>query len=429
MRRVIVASVIGTIIEWYDFFLYAASATLVISKLFFPTTEPLVGTLIALSTFAVGFMARPVGAMIFGHFGDRIGRKRVLVVTLLIMGCGTLMIGLMPTYQSIGVAAPVMLVTVRIIQGVAVGGEYGGAVLMVLEHGHRLNRRGLLGSIPNASASAGFLLATGALAVMTAVTTTRQFEAWGWRVPFLASFVLILVGFYIRSRVAESPLFRDADDTERTVRLPIAAMIRRSPRQALVSVATPICVAIAYNTVLVFLMPFAAQETTVAPETLLIVTTIAQAFYIPCILFWGAVSDRVGRRVPMLVGMGGMAGWIFVFFTLVKTGSLVATAVALLVALFFIAAMYGPQAAYLAELFSTEVRYSGVSLAYQLAFAVAGGFTPVAAVFLHASTGSWLPVAALLVVGAAISATAVTLGRAGELESPAPEVAISSKQV
>ncbi|WP_216854629.1 MFS transporter [Rhodococcus opacus] len=410
LRRVLFASVIGTVIEWYDFFLYAAAVGLVISAAFFPANDPTVGTLIALSTLAVGFVARPLGAIIFGHLGDKIGRKPLLVITLTIMGSATLITGLLPTYAQIGTLAPIILVIVRIVQGIAVGGEYGGAVLMILEHKSGSNRRGFLGSIPNACASAGFLLASGSLAVISYLTTEDQFQRWGWRIPFVASVALIVVGFYIRRRVEESPAFTASQKTAPAVRVPLFEIFSRYPKQVLVSIGVPASTAVAYNLVLVFLVPY-AKGLGVSAGDLLTVTTSAQMVYIPLLLSWGYLSDRLGRSVPMAFGMIGVAVWAVPFFLLVNTDSPIWIFVAVAGALFFVSAMYGPQAAFLAELFPTEVRYSGISFGYQLVFAVAGGTTPMIAVGLTSATDSWFPAAALFTLGAAISLSALFFRR------------------
>src|ERR671915_196488 len=257
MKKGFVASIVSTVIEWYDFFLYAVVAGLVINKAFFPNVGPLVATIASLSTFAVGFLARPVGAVIFGHLGDKLGRKRILSITLVVMGIATFVTGILPTYAEIGILAPIILVLMRILQGIGVGGEYGGAILMLFEHGYRAKRRGLLGALPSASASAGFLLASGTMAVITAVTTPEQFQAWGWRIPFVASVLLLAFGYWIRRSVDESPVFVGTQQADETVRVPLLHLLRLHPRQVLISIALPICTAVTYNLVLVYLVTYA----------------------------------------------------------------------------------------------------------------------------------------------------------------------------
>ncbi|WP_190813041.1 MFS transporter [Saccharopolyspora pogona] len=410
MKKAFVASIVGTIIEWYDFFLYAAVAGLVINHAFFPNVSPVISTIASLSTFAVGFIARPLGAMIFGHLGDKIGRKRVLSATLVLMGSATLVTGLLPTYETIGLAAPIILVAMRVLQGIGVGGEYGGAILMISEQGYRTRRRGLLTSFPSASASVGFLLSSATMALMTAATTSEQFQSWGWRIPFVASAALLGFGYWIRRSVAEPPAFADAKQAVETVRSPLVEIFRRFPRQVYVSIALPVCIAVSYSLVLVYMVTYATGRGTDG-SSLLGLTTLAQTIYLPLIIGWGFTSDHLGRRKPMAFGMIGTAAWAFAFWPLIGTGSWGLMLLAVAVGLFFISAMYGPQAAFLAELFPVEVRYSGISFGYQVAFAVAGGLTPVVALTLQTATGSWVPAAVMTGVGAAISLSALVVSR------------------
>jgi MFS family permease len=426
MKKVFVASIVGTVIEWYDFFLYAVVAGLVINKAFFPNASPLVATIASLSTFAIGFLARPVGAVIFGHLGDKLGRKRILSITLVVMGIATFGTGILPTYAEIGILAPIILVLMRILQGIGVGGEYGGAILMLFEHGYRARRRGLLGALPSASAAAGWLLASGTMALITAATTTEQFQAWGWRIPFVASVLLLAFGFWIRRSVDESPVFAAAQQAERTVRAPLLELFRQYPRQVLVATALPICTAVSANIALVYVITYATARG-VPSGNLLTVNTVAQAVYLPLILGWALVSDRVGRLRPMAFGMLGAAAWAFAFWPLVDTGSWGFVLLAVIGALFFVAAMYGPQAAFLAELFPVQVRYSGISFGYQVAFAVAGGTTPVIAVALQAGFGTWVPVAAMTVVAALLSLAAVVAGR-GIVAAPHEDAALTEQK-
>ena len=410
MKKALIAGIIGTVIEWYDFFLYAAAAGLVINTAFFPAGSPTAATLASLGTFAVGFIARPVGAMVFGHYGDRIGRKRVLTLTLVMMGLATCATGLLPTYERIGMAAPVILVLARIVQGIGVGGEYGGALLMVFEHGRHIRRRGLLGSVPSASASVGFLLASGTLAAISAVTTTDQFRTWGWRLPFIASIGLLLFGYWIRRNVQESPVFATIQHTQTPARLPLADLLRDHTRAVVVSLAQPVCIAVVYNLALVYTVAY-ANGLGVPTGTLLTLTVVAQVVYIPLILGWGYVSDRIGRRRTMIFGAVGSAVWAYAFFALVNTLRWQAILLGLIGVLFFLAAMYGPQAAFLANLFPPQVRYSGISFGYQLSTAVAGGLAPVTAAALYAATDSYVPMAAMVTLAAVISSLAIVASR------------------
>jgi len=407
---VLLAAVVGTVLEWFDFFLYSVAAALVLGAAFFPGNDPAVATILAFSTIAVGFLSRPIGAVIFGHLGDKLGRKASLVLTLWIMGSATVATGLLPTYHQIGVLAPILLVGIRVIQGIGVGGEYGGAVLMVLEHSRNPKRRGVLGSIPNACASAGFLLASGVMALLTSVMDPEQFQAWGWRIPFIASFIIVLLGYYIRRRVEDSPVFQQAQERKDTEKVPLAALVRNEPLALFVAFAVPCCVAIAYNIVLVYFTSYVVTAG-VEASTMLIVSTLAQAIYIPLIIGWGALSDRIGRRLPMVIGIVGATAWMFVAFPLVGTQNPSLIFVAIAVSLVFIAGMYGPQAAFLTSLFRPQFRYSGISIGYQVAFAVAGGLTPVIAAALYAEFESWVPIAIYLACGAVLSLVAVIASR------------------
>jgi len=399
LRRVVAASMIGTTIEWYDFFLYGSAAALVFNKLFFPSFDPLVGTLLAFATYAVGFVARPLGGIVFGHYGDRIGRKRLLMLSLVIMGIATILIGLLPTYAQVGVWAPVGLIVLRLVQGFAVGGEWGGAVLMAAEHGDAA-RRGFWASWPQAGVAAGSLLSAGMLAIMAAAMSEAEFLAWGWRVPFLLSAVLVVVGWYIRHRVAESPMFQAAlAEADELPKLPAMEVIRERPLAILLGSGLRVGENISYYILTVFsltyLVDVAAETRGLALEALLIGAAV-QFFAIPLLAL---LSDRIGRRPVYAFGAFGLAGFIFAFFPLLASGDARWIVAALVAGLFFHAAMYGPQAAFITELFPTRIRYSGVSIAYQLTSIVAGSLAPIVALWLYSEYGSATPVA--LYVGAA----------------------------
>jgi metabolite-proton symporter len=399
LRRVVAASMIGTTIEWYDFFLYGSAAALVFNKLFFPSFDPLVGTLLAFATYAVGFVARPLGGIVFGHYGDRIGRKRLLMLSLVIMGVATILIGLLPTYARVGVWAPVGLIVLRLVQGFAVGGEWGGAVLMAAEHGDAA-RRGFWASWPQAGVAAGSLLSAGMLAIMAAAMSEAEFLAWGWRVPFLLSAVLVVVGWYIRHRVAESPMFQAAlAEADELPKLPAMEVIRERPLAILLGSGLRVGENISYYILTVFsltyLVDVAAETRGLALEALLIGAAV-QFFAIPLLAL---LSDRIGRRPVYAFGAFGLAGFIFAFFPLLASGDARWIVAALVAGLFFHAAMYGPQAAFITELFPTRIRYSGVSIAYQLTSIVAGSLAPIVALWLYSEYGSATPVA--LYVGAA----------------------------
>jgi len=381
MRKVIVASLIGTSLEWYDFFIYGTAAALVFNKLFFPSFEPLVGTLLAFTTYAVGFVARPLGGLLFGHYGDRIGRKNVLVVTLLLMGIATFAIGLMPTYATLGVWAPILLVVLRFVQGLGLGGEWGGAVLMTLESGDE-NRRGLNASWPQVGVPLGLLLANGVLSLMGVLTNDAAFLSWGWRVPFLLSGVLVLVGLWIRLTIAESPLFREVEESHAKAAAPILEVLRRYPKKVLLAVGARVGVDVAFYTFVLFITTYVATYLKLPRNYALNAVLIAAAVQIVLIPFFGSLSDRFGRRPVYLAGAIGAAVWVFVFFAMLDTGQFWLIVLATVVALVFHAAMYGPQAAFISEMFPTKVRYTGASMGYQLAGIIGGALAPIISVAL-----------------------------------------------
>ena len=387
IRQVILASFIGTSIEWYDFFLYGTAAALVFNKLFFPMVNPLAGTLSAFGTFAVGFVARPVGGVLFGHYGDKIGRKSMLVYSLLIMGVATFLIGVIPTYHSVGVLAPVLLVVLRFAQGIGVGGEWGGAVLMAVEHAGE-GKRGFYGSWPQMGVSAGLLLSTGVFALLSSFLSESQFIAWGWRIPFLLSFVLIGVGLFIRLKILESPVFERLKGDHAESPFPILELFRNYPRIVVLGTGMRIAENGSFYIATVFVLSYAESHLGLprsVPLVGVILSAIIGLFTVPG---YAALSDRLGRRPLYLAG--ALFIWLFAypFFWLLNSRSPILIAVAIiLVVNVGHDLMYGPQAAFLSELFGPRVRYTGTSLTYQLSSVLSGGISPLIATALLAAFG------------------------------------------
>jgi metabolite-proton symporter len=411
LRRVIAASLIGTTIEWYDFFLYGSAAALVFNKLFFPSFDPLVGTLLAFATYAVGFVARPLGGIVFGHFGDRIGRKKLLMWSLVMMGLATVLIGLLPGYNSIGIWAPAGLILLRLVQGFAVGGEWGGAVLMAAEYGDA-KRRGFWASWPQAGVPLGSLLSAGILAIMAGLQSEADFVAWGWRIPFLLSGLLVIVGWYIRNRVAETPMFEKAlEEAGIPPKLPAMEVFRERPRAVLLGAGLRVGENIGYYVLTVFSLTFlvdvARESRSLALDALLIGAAV-QFMAIPLL---AALSDRIGRRPVYATGAFGLAIFIFLFFPMLASGSDSAIIIAIVIGLVLHGAMYAPQAAFITELFPTRIRYSGVSIAYQLTSIFAGSLAPIIALWLYKDLGSSVPVSIYVAVACAISGVSALLAR------------------
>ncbi|MFF1711100.1 MFS transporter [Streptomyces sp. NPDC058268] len=434
IARIISASLIGTTIEWYDFFLYGSAAALVFNTLFFPDSDPLVGTLLSFLTYAVGFAARPIGGVVFGHFGDKIGRKKLLVLSLMMMGGATFAMGLLPTHATLGVGAPILLTVLRLIQGFALGGEWGGAVLIVSEHGDDKNR-GFWASWPQAGAPGGNLLATGVLALLAAVQSDEAFLAWGWRIPFLLSGVLVIIGLWIRVSVSESPLFLEAQaraeaeaaETGAAAKqdAPVVEVFRHNWRGVLTAIGTRLGENVSYYILTAFVLVYVTVHLELPKSTALNAVLIGSAVHFVTIPLWGALSDRIGRRPVTLIGSVGMAAWAFAFFALVDSESFTVITLAVTVGLLFHGAMYGPQAAFISEMFDTKVRYSGASMGSQLASIIGGALAPIIAVELLKDYGSATPVALYVCVTVVITTLTVlvakeTRGRSLSQRSTAP---------
>lgn len=387
VRLVALASLIGTTIEWYDFFLYGTAAALVFNRLFFPNSDPLMGTLYAFGTYAVGFFARPIGGIVIGHYGDKVGRKSMLVLTLVIMGVATFLIGLLPTYAQIGPWAAVALVVLRVAQGFGVGGEWGGAVLMAVEHAPP-GRRGFYGSWPQIGVPAGLVLSTTVFAVFSRLPQD-QFLSWGWRVPFLVSALLVGVGLMIRMRIVEPPAFAKVKETAAEARQPIIEVLRTYPKEVLLAMGARFAENGAFYIYSVFVLVYATQQVKMLQQTVLNARLFGAGCELLAIPFFGALSDRIGRRPVYLFGAVMTAILAYPLFWLLDTGSAPLVWLAMFcVFVFSHAAMYGPQTAFLSEMFGTRVRYSGASLGAQLASVLAGGLSPFIATALLRSYGS-----------------------------------------
>jgi metabolite-proton symporter len=401
-RRVVAASAIGTTIEWYDFFIFSTSAALVFSTQFFTALDPATALLASMATLGVTFLARPFGSAVTGHYGDRIGRKRMLIMTLGVMGAATVGVGLLPTYQQVGIWAPILLVLMRFLQGFSAGGEWAGAALMAVEHAPA-NKRGLYGSSSQIGTPIGLILANGVFLLMVSVTTDEQFLAWGWRIPFLLSIVLIFLGFYIRHKVHESPVFEEMKATQREARAPLTQIIREHKRPVALAAATFLANNMVGYIFLSFLLSYATNTLQIPRPTMLSIVIGGSCSWLAAILFSGWVADRIGARRIFLVGFGAMLLWCIPFMLLVDTRSVLAISVATLILTITLGLSYGAQSALFASLFPTRVRYSGASLAYAFGAILGGGFAPFIATYLTQRTQSGLSVGVYMLVMVAIS--------------------------
>jgi len=408
LRRVVYASLIGATVEWYDFFLYGVVAGIVFNKLYFPAGDPVIATLLAYTTFAVGFVTRPLGGVIFGHFGDRIGRKSMLILTLMIMGVATMLIGLVPTYAQIGIWAPIGLLALRVLQGIGLGGEWGGAVLMTYEYAEP-NQRGFYASLPQIGLSIGLCLASGVVALLSYTLTDEQFLAWGWRAAFGLSFVLVLIGLYIRLNIMETPEFAKLKQEGTEAKVPFAAMISEYPKEIVAGMGARYIDGVFFNIFGVYSIAYLTQQFKVPrTEALLAVTAAAllMCFFIP---LFGRMSDRLGRTVvyswgSLVTGLSAIpAFWIWMNYS--NEPILVATALILPFAILY-ASIYGPEAALFCDLFRPQVRYTGISFVYQFSGIFASGLTPIIATALvqtYGINGGWA-IALYCVFAGAVSA-------------------------
>jgi metabolite-proton symporter len=420
-RRAVVASTVGTAIEWYDFFLYGTAAALVFPHVFFPGADPYVGVIAAFSTQFVGFAARPIGAAIFGHYGDVIGRKATLITTLLIMGIGTALIGVLPGYETLGVTAAVLLTVLRLLQGIAVGGEWGGSVLLAMEWGSR-NRRGLYASWPQLGVPIGLLLSTAMVQLMSSLTGP-DFLTWGWRVPFLASIILVAVGLYVRLRVLESPEFTAVKAQRTVAHRPLVEVIKNQWRDILLSAFVRLSEQAPFYLFVTFVLTYGTTTLGLPRGDLLNATLIAAAIGLVSVPFFGHLSDVIGRKLMYGIGVVCVGLFAFPYFGLLNTRVGVLVVLAIVLSLVFHDMQYGPQAALIAETFGTNIRYSGAGLGYQLASVIAGGPAPLIAAAILQSTKSSTGISWYIVGCAVVSLIALFLmPRPGAAYDPDPLV-------
>ena len=387
MQKVAYTALAGTSIEWYDFFLYGAAAALIFPTAFFGEIPETTALLLSLLTFAAGFIARPIGGMIFGHFGDKIGRKKTLIAALLLMGISSTLIGLLPTYAMIGVTAPILLTLLRFAQGLAIGGQWGGAMLLVTESAPS-NQRGYYGAFAQAGAPIGVILANLALIITSASVSEEFFNAWGWRIPFLASAILILISMYIQLNLEDTKAFKalatnsDGKSNEQIQRSPVIEAIRRYPKRIILAAGAFLSVQVTFYILIAFMLAYGVSSANMERDDMLTAVLIGCAIMVPLQFMFSSYSDRNGRKGIFMMGAILSGAWAFAIFPLVDTGNFWLIVLALTFGLIFLAMMYGPQAAFFTELFTTEVRYSGATLGYQFGAIIGGAFAPTIAVKL-----------------------------------------------
>ena len=407
-RRAVAASTVGTTIEWYDFFLYGTMAALVFPEVFFPGGSAYSGILASFAVQAVGFGARPVGAAIFGHYGDRIGRKATLVTTLMVMGIATFLMGLLPGRATWGIAAPILLVILRILQGIGVGGEWGGSVLMSMEWGNQ-RRRGFYASWPQLGVPLGLLLSTGMVKLVQGNTSEEDFNSWGWRIPFLLSIVLVGIGLYVRLRVLESPAFAEVKKQQTVFKTPVWEVIKTQPREILTSAFVRMSEQAPFYLFVTFVLTYGTKQLGLARGDLLNYTLVAAAVGLITVPLFGHISDLIGRRKTYAIGIAGTAIFAFPYFGLLNTKEAALVLIAIVVSLIVHDIQYGPQAALIAESFGTNLRYSGAGIGYQLASVIAGGPAPLIAAAILAHTGSSTWISVYIIGCCAVAAVALWL--------------------
>ena len=392
MQKVALTSLAGTSIEWYDFFLYGASAALIFPTVFFGETTPSTALILSLLTFAAGFIARPIGGIIFGHYGDKVGRKKTLVIALVLMGVSSTLIGLLPTYAMIGVAAPILLTTLRFAQGLAIGGQWGGAMLLVTESAPA-NQRGYYGAFAQAGVPVGVILANLAFIVTSSMVSEESFFAWGWRIPFLASAILIGISMYIQLNLEDTKAFKELEasrqigNTQKAIRSPIIEAITKYPTKIALAAGAFLSIQVTFYILIAFLLAYGVASADITRDDMLVAVLIASAIMIPFQFFFSSYSDRHGRKGIFMLGAVLTGLWAFAIFPLVDTGNFWLIVLAITGGLVFVSMMYGPQAAFFTELFSTEVRYSGATLGYQFGAILGGAFAPTIAALLWSDYG------------------------------------------
>jgi MFS family permease len=423
MRRISLASMVGTTVEWYDLFLFGTASALVFGKVFFPEFDGAVGTILSFLTFASAYLARMVGAVFFGHFGDRLGRKSMLLISLTAMGVATFAIGLVPGYATLGVAAPLLLLGLRVVQGLALGGEWGGAVLMTVEHAPE-NRRGFFGSMVQIGVPIGTLLANGAFLLVASTTSTDALYSWGWRIPFLASAILVGIGFYIRLHIEETPSFQAVREEGVKARIPFFALMSRYWRQVLLGGIATLSTGSTFTLMVASGVSYGTNDLGHSKNLMLWAVMASCAVAFLAIPYFGRLSDRIGRKPVIYAGIAAEAVLAFPFFWLLDTGSALGVFVAYALMMLAFSANYGPIATFLAELFGTRVRYSGLSVAYMLSGLLGSAVTPAVTAWLLSATGSSSSIAWYVLGAASLSLLALLLlaeTRFGSIDEPGVE--------
>jgi len=394
MRKVALTALAGTSIEWYDFFLYGAAAALIFPTAFFGEASPSTALILSLLTFAAGFIARPIGGIIFGHYGDRIGRKKTLVIALILMGVSSTLIGLLPTYAMIGVTAPILLTSLRFVQGLAIGGQWGGAMLLVTESAPP-DKRGFYGAFAQAGAPMGVILANLAFIITSSLVSEESFYSWGWRIPFLASAILIGISMYIQLNLEDTKAFQELQQRKQNIdtkdeqikQSPILEAIRKYPNRIALAAGAFLSIQVTFYILIAFLLAYGVSSAEISRDDMLAAVLIASAIMVPSQFMFSSISDHYGRKGIFMAGAILTGLWAYAIFPLVDTGNFYLIVLAITIGLVFVGMMYGPQAAFFTELFSTEVRYSGATLGYQFGAILGGAFAPTIAAFLWNNYG------------------------------------------